>query len=502
MKTITKKEYIMGFSEFENPILKLGTEVAKQAPAMLAYWDKDQVCKFANEVYQVWFGKSQKEMIGIHMRELLGPIYEMNLPYILGVLSGEKQVFEREIPLNSGEIIHTLVTYTPDISSKGEVQGFYVHSADVSSIKKLESDLKRSESKFKSLLECTPHAILVVNFLGEIILVNQASAKLFEYKKESLVGMKLSSLIPEYHKLLFLEQKNCSLSAEQKANLIENVIKPTGIRSDGSKFPIETSLTEVPDFEEGAVYFLVKDITWKKEKDEEIRRSLDIISEQNDRLSNFTHIVSHNLRTHSGNIGSILDFLNEAETETEKDELISYLKKSSQGLTETIEHLNFVVSIRTNPNIPQENIDLSSAVRKTLQILEREVISTKAEIRLDIQNGLEVQHVPAYLDSILLNLISNAIKYREEERTPIIKIKAFKSGQEIIFRVEDNGKGIDLEKHGSKLFGMYKTFHGNKDAHGVGLFITRNQIESLGGKIDVESKVGVGTRFTVHFQEH
>ncbi|TGJ99462.1 PAS domain S-box protein [Leptospira semungkisensis] len=479
-------------------LASLSLEVANKTPAMLAYWDKNQICKFANEAYYYWFGKSGQDMIGISMKELLGPIYPLNLPYIEGVLAGERQVFEREIPLPSGEIVHTLVTYIPDFV-QGEVNGFFVHSADVSPVKKLELDLKRSESKFKSLLEGTPHAVLVANWLGEILLVNNETARQFHYTKEELIGMKLSSLIPEFHKLVFFQQRNCNLSPEQKANLIENVVKPVGIRSDGSKFPIEATLSDVSEFEEGAVYLLVKDITWKKEKDEELRRSLDVISEQNDRLSNFTHIVSHNLRTHSGNIESVLGFLEEAESQEEKEELIQYLKKSSQGLSETIDHLNTVVSIRTNPNIQKVRIDLNSAVAKTIQILRREIESSEAEISVSIPQGLEISHVPAYMDSILLNLISNAIKYRDDIRKPNIKIRAYEVGSEIILRVKDNGKGIDLKKHGSKLFGMYKTFHGNKDAHGVGLFITRNQIESLGGKIEVESKEGVGTRFTVRF---
>ncbi len=478
---------------------EIGLQVADQSTAMLAYWDKNQICRYANDAYNLWFGRSGEEMLGLTLSELLGPIYELNLPYIQEVLSGKKQVFERDIELPSGEIRQTLVTYSPDFFGE-DVVGFFVHSADVSSIKELESELKRSESKFRGLLECTPHAIIVADSDGKILLVNNETAKQFGYKKENLIGIKLSSLIPEYYKLIFLQQKNCTLNSVQKANLLENVVKPTGIRENGSKFPIEATLSDVSEFEEGAMYFLIKDITWKKENEAELRRSLDIISEQNDRLSNFTHIVSHNLRTHSGNIESILSFMEEAKTDSEKEELISFLKKSSAGLMETIHHLNDVVSIRTNPNIEKENIDLNSVVEKTIQILERDIISSDAKVFVNIPNGLKVLHVPAYLDSILLNLLSNAIKYRDQSRVLEIRIQADSTISEVVFKIEDNGKGIDLKKHGSKIFGMYKTFHGNKDAHGIGLFITRNQIETLGGRIEVDSKEGIGTRFTVRFK--
>jgi signal transduction histidine kinase len=105
--------------------------------------------------------------------------------------------------------------------------------------------------------------------------------------------------------------------------------------------------------------------------------------------------------------------------------------------------------------------------------------------------------VPAYIESIFLNLTTNAIKYRDPEKEPTLTIQSYIEDQFIVLSVEDNGKGIDLERYGNKIFGMYKTFHGNKDARGIGLFITKNQIESMGGTIEVESEVGVGTKFRV-----
>ena len=108
-----------------------------------------------------------------------------------------------------------------------------------------------------------------------------------------------------------------------------------------------------------------------------------------------------------------------------------------------------------------------------------------------------VKYNPAYLESILLNFISNSIKYAHPDRTPIITLSFDKIKNEM--KISDNGLGIDLKKYGSSLFGMYKTFHNNKDAKGIGLFITKNQIEAMGGKISIESEPNVGTTFTVYF---
>lgn len=111
--------------------------------AMVAYWDSNQHCVFSNDAYREWFGKTPEQMIGMSMQELLGPLYVKNLPYILAVLKGEKQIFERRIPLPNGEVRDSIATYTPDIVN-GEVRGFWVHVADVTSIRERETALERA----------------------------------------------------------------------------------------------------------------------------------------------------------------------------------------------------------------------------------------------------------------------------------------------------------------------------------------------------------------------
>lgn len=111
---------------------------------MLAYWDRDLVCRFANKAYVQWSGKSPEEMIDrMGMRELLGPLFEMNLPYIQGALRGERQIFERTIPTPSGETRYSLANYYPDARG-GVVQGFFVHVADITVLKALDPRIRIS----------------------------------------------------------------------------------------------------------------------------------------------------------------------------------------------------------------------------------------------------------------------------------------------------------------------------------------------------------------------
>lgn len=109
--------------------------------AMIAYWDCNQRCVFANDAYLEWFGRKPAEMKGILMKDLLGDIYPKNLPYILGVLKGEKQVFERQISLPNGELRESIATYTPDVVN-GVVLGFSAHVADVTRMRDRERALQ------------------------------------------------------------------------------------------------------------------------------------------------------------------------------------------------------------------------------------------------------------------------------------------------------------------------------------------------------------------------
>jgi len=128
----------------------LALQVADHVPAMLAYWNRDQVCVFANEAYRAWFGKSRSEVVGSTMQELLGPLYALNLPYIKGALAGETQVFERAIPQPDGGTRESLATYTPHLVD-GTVQGFFVHVADVTPLKTLERQLETALQAVRTL---------------------------------------------------------------------------------------------------------------------------------------------------------------------------------------------------------------------------------------------------------------------------------------------------------------------------------------------------------------
>jgi len=156
-------------SEFSD----IALELLNHLDAMVAFWDSNQVCVFANRAYVHWFGKTPDEIVGGTMEELLGPIYPLNLPYIRAALAGQRQQFERAIPTPGGGIRDSLATYTPYVV-EGRVRGFFVHVADVTPLKNLERQLEAARANAHQLathdfLTGLPNRVLLVDLITQAI---------------------------------------------------------------------------------------------------------------------------------------------------------------------------------------------------------------------------------------------------------------------------------------------------------------------------------------------
>ena len=240
------------------------------------------------------------------------------------------------------------------------------------------------------------------------------------------------------------------------------------------------------------------DITKTKQAENDLSSSLDLVTEQNKRLLNFSYIVSHNLRSHSSNIESITSLIEFSESEEETLEMVQLLKKVTQSLNDTMHNLNEVVNIKANINIVSEPLNLRQYSEEAIAILTEQIAIKDVQIINNIASDVVVVYNPAYMQSIFLNLISNAIRYSHSDRKPEITIDFYTEKDKKVLQISDNGIGIDLNKNGDKIFGMYKTFSTNSDSKGIGLFITKNQIDAMGGSIYVESEPNIGTTFKIY----
>lgn len=240
-----------------------------------------------------------------------------------------------------------------------------------------------------------------------------------------------------------------------------------------------------------------RDISALKKADEKVKRLYTLSKRLNEKLLDFTHIISHNIRSNTSNMSMIIDLIDSSNDEKEKAEYFELLKISNNKLSETIFHLNETIKTRLENESDKVPVNIKSFVEKALMSVNGIIKNDNVIINFIIPDNLEINTIPSYLDSIILNLLTNSIKYKSPKRNLIITIVAEKLNSKLFLSFSDNGLGIDLIKNKNKIFGMYKTFHNNPEATGLGLFMTKNHIEALGGTIKVESKVDEGTTFKI-----
>ncbi|MBL4677439.1 MAG: PAS domain-containing protein [Mucilaginibacter sp.] len=240
-----------------------------------------------------------------------------------------------------------------------------------------------------------------------------------------------------------------------------------------------------------------QDIDNVKRRGLRLQSSINLLDDKNKRLQNFAYIVSHNLRSHAGNLKFMVDLYQETKLAEDRTEIFQHIKTISESLSSTMGYLDDIVKMQAEISKGTKLVEFQKIFDNVESALHTNIVSADAEIHTNFSQAPFINYVPAYLESILQNFLTNALKYKHPDRKPVINIITYKNGNEVYMTFEDNGLGIDLERHGEQLFGMYKTFHQNADSKGIGLFMTRNQIEALGGNISVESTVNIGTKFTV-----
>ena len=238
-----------------------------------------------------------------------------------------------------------------------------------------------------------------------------------------------------------------------------------------------------------------RDISQMKSAEEKANKLFSLSKDLNAKLADFTHIVSHNIRSNTSNMTMLIDLIEDTEEFSEQKEYFKLLKQSNNKLSETISHLNDTIDLQFTSKKRKTEINIQTEINTILETFKEQIDFEKIKIELSITKDLTVYTIPTYFESIISNLISNAIKYKSPKRKLILKITARKEKRKTLITVEDNGIGIDLIKNKDKIFGMYKTFHNNSDAIGLGLFMIKNKVNVLGGSIKVESKINSGSLF-------
>jgi len=227
---------------------------------------------------------------------------------------------------------------------------------------------------------------------------------------------------------------------------------------------------------------------------------VDELLQRNKELEQFAYIVSHNLRAPVANILGASNALNDMGLSTEEKIILNKgIHTSVIKIDEIIHDLNHILQVKGKVNETKELVNFSGLVDDIKASITHLTDKDDIEIKYDFPDVNEYFTVKPYLYSIFLNLISNSVKYRRPDSHCVIEIMShlLKNKIELIF--SDNGTGIDLKKKGEQVFGLYKRFHENIEGKGIGLFMVKTQVETLGGKISIKSQENVGTEFKIEF---
>jgi len=356
------------------------------------------------------------------------------------------------------------------------------------------SERKKSDARFRTLLESAPDAMVIVNSAGVIELANRQTEKLFGYTHMELVGESVEVLVPKTlrgahggHLTRFF--------ASPKQREMGAGLDLQALRKDGSLFPVEISLSPLEGPDGTSVTAAIRDITERKLASQQLANNIAELRHSNEALEQFAHIASHDLQEPLRMVASYTQLLAKrykGRLDADADEFIGYAVDGTQRMKRLIEDL--LLYSRAGKGIPpQREFPSEAALREVLLNLCSRIEENGAVITHDplpVLIGAESQFI-----QVLQNLIGNAIKYRGE-RVPQVHLSAAVLGEEWVFSVRDNGIGIEPQ-YFERIFQIFQRLHGRQEYEGtgIGLAICQRILHQLGGRIWVESKLGEGSVF-------
>lgn len=375
----------------------------------------------------------------------------------------------------------------------GAIQDITKQKEEEQRLKLLETVITQSKDSVVITKAVSQESIIPV-----IVYINQAFSNMSGYDYDEVVGLSPNvfigpnSDVKEYKKLIHaIENKQ------------ECQVETISYRKNKEEYWVRFSMIPICNSDNELSHWISiqRDITEEKKHEKEKEQLIRELTQNNKDLKQFSYITSHNLRAPLSNLTGLLNLLEDIPIENQElKEILNGFNKSTHLLNETINDLVKVIIIKDNPSIQKEAILIKEIFENIFSQLNFQIESCKPIIKLNFENVSIININKAYLESILLNLLTNALKYKSENRKLKITITASEIDDTIVLIFKDNGIGIDLVRNRDKVFGLYQRFHNYPDSKGLGLYLVKSQVETMGGTISIESEVNKGTTFTLIFK--
>lgn len=405
--------------------------------------------------------------------------------------SREYNIIQHRIITAKGKLKHVEERWRVSFNANNEPVRVFGTCQDITETIEYEEKLALS-----SLIVNSSHdAILSITLEGIITSWNKGAEKILGYNETEAIGKSIYMLIPEE-----LHEEEVKISSSIQERKVIDRYETVRINKNGTI--VHVSLTVSPIINEfnqviGASK-IMRDISVQIATEYEKAQIMNDLIQRNKDLEQFAYIVSHNLRAPVANIIGITNFMKMPDLEpSEQASMVSSLNQSVTALDGVIKDLSLILQIRREVNEQRTTIHFSVIMNEIQMAIDNLIKLEKVTFEIDFSAIDQINSIKSYIYSIFYNLISNSIKYRRPDVQPVIKIKSSIVDNQILLVFSDNGLGIDLKKNKDTVFGLYKRFHSHTEGKGMGLFMVKTQIETLGGKIHIASEPNKGTQFKI-----
>ena len=389
------------------------------------------------------------------------------------------------------------ITLSPVYNGQ-EITGICVNINNVTEKKLIEHERAFDQRNLEALINNTSDMMWSIDKEYRLVTFN----KQFEKHMKNVAGIVLSKglsliefAVSHHVPIQFIKNLGRALKGESFSEII--AISMT------AETWIESSF--YPTFQDGEVIgtaCFVRNISDLKKREQEKEMFIKELTQSNSDLRQFAYITSHNLRGPIANLLGLTNLLGHYPVKNATlAQILEGIKKAANRFDETVKDLTQILTIKDNFSVPGEVLKFENSLNLAMEQCADIILESKAKINANFTKWPIVHFNKSYLDSILMNLLTNAIKYRDFARPLKININTTLEAGYIVLTFKDTGIGFDILANESKLFKLYQRFHTDREGKGMGLFLIRTQLETLGGNVSVQSKINEGTTFILKFKK-
>ena len=474
-------------------------------PSMVAYWDNNLRCRFANKAYLEWFGRAPETLVGTTMRSLLGEaLFVKNEPYILAALAGNTQNFERTLTRADGTIGHTWANYIPHFGDTGGVQGFFVLVTDVTPMWEAERRLEGSEARYRMLAENSTDMVFQLDLDLVRRYVSPACREVLGYQESELIGQKpINQIHPEDSERVATVYRSL-LNGEREQESVTKRIR----HRDGRWIWAEATLRVLKDPQTGKVsgiFGALRDISARKAIEAKLQAAKESAESAARTKSEFLAAMSHELRTPLNSIigFSRLILANGSIEKGTNEKHVRIIYNASKTLLAIVNDVLDVSKLEVNRlELDPRPFSLVSLIENTAELLQGEADAKGISINVELAADLPMTLLgdDSRLRQVILNLMSNALKFTTKGSIVIGAVN--ESDNPVCTRlkvsVKDTGIGIPVEAY-PRIFQRFSQVNNTTSRSfggtGLGLSICQSLVELMGGTIGFSSGEGQGSEF-------